>query len=119
MTSAPYSRNGVTFLPASVLANVLGVTESNYIWNPLDNKITLKGNGMILEMKLGNTAASLNGLEFTMNSAPEYWGTSINLPLREVAQIFGYTVSWIPSNQSIMIDPPAPAAGIPMDTVTP
>ncbi len=118
MTSAPYSRNGVTFLPASVLANVLGVTESNYIWNSLDNRITLKGGRVILEMKLGSTEAKLNGMDFTMNSAPEYWGTSINLPLREVAQIFGYSVNWVQSNQSIVIDPPA-AAEVPVETVTP
>jgi len=106
MLSAPYSRNGVTFIPASTLATVLGVTDSNYIWNLNEKKITMKSGKIVLEMILGSKNASLNGEQFTLNTAPEYSGASVVLPLREIAQIFGYTVNWVPSNRSIVVDPP-------------
>lgn len=105
MTAAPYSRNGVSYVSASVLAKVLGVTDSNYIWNVTENKLTLKGAKRTLVMSVGSKNASLNGESFVLNSAPEVSGMTIMLPLREMADIFGYSVTWVQNTKSIVLDP--------------
>ncbi len=69
-------------------------------------KITLKSGKIVLEMTLGSTSALVNGEQITLNTAPEYSGSAIVLPAREIAGIFGYTVTWVPSTNSIVIDPP-------------
>ena len=125
MKLAPYSRGGVTFVPAAALAPVLGVTDSNYIWNINTKKITMKSGKIVLEMTLGDKNALLNGFPFQLKNAPEILGTTICLPLREMAEIFGYTVTWVPGNSSIVLDPPAapvakPAGiGVPASVDTP
>lgn len=105
MTVMPYTRDNVTFIPAKTLATSLGVTDSNFIWNQAGNRMTLKGNGNILVLSVGNKTANFNGVDVQLEKAPEYNGTTVMLPLREIANMFSYNVQWVENTHSVIIDP--------------
>ena len=102
---APYIKNGRTFLPLRYVANALGVGDSNIIWDPTSQKITVIKGGIVLQLQVGYTTEVVNGATITMDVAPEITSGRTCLPVAWVAQALGATVAWDATAQTVTITP--------------
>jgi hypothetical protein len=105
MDVAPYIKNGRTFLPLRYVANALGVGDSNIIWDPTSQKITVIKGGIVLQLQVGYTTEVVNGATVTMDVAPEITSGRTCLPVAWVAQALGATVVWDATAQTVTITP--------------
>jgi hypothetical protein len=102
MDVAPYIKDGRTFLPVRYVAQALGVSESNILWNAADQTVVLMKGDRVVKLQIGSTTMYINGVTFTMDVAPELVepGRTM-LPFRWVAQALGATVEWDAATQSV------------------
>ncbi len=83
-------KSGVAMIPVDDYARLAGAD----IKYPGAEKLTIEEDGKCLEMAIGQTVAQLGGETLTAPRAPEKSGDHVMIPLRFVAGIFGYDVSW-------------------------
>ncbi|MDI4645734.1 stalk domain-containing protein [Cohnella hashimotonis] len=92
----PINRNGSVMLPFRSLAEALGV---DAVWVPATKSVIAKGknaagNAVEVQLKLGQKSATINGVKYTLNTAPVMSGNSVLVPLAFFSQAFGATVTW-------------------------
>jgi len=105
MDVAPYiDSNGRTQVPVRYLAEAIGVSDSNIVWNPLLRMVTLAMNGTTVRMVIGVPVITVGLDPQTMDTSPQIIppGRTM-LPARFVAQAFGYQVTWNASAQTVTI----------------
>ncbi|RXT04501.1 copper amine oxidase N-terminal domain-containing protein [Ammoniphilus sp. CFH 90114] len=100
---APYINNGRTFLPVRFVAEALGVTESNIIWNANTKTVTLIKGDRIAQMTIGSNKLIVNGVAVQMDAAAEIKDGRTTLPLRYAAQALGAEVEWDEATRTVTI----------------
>jgi len=100
MDVAPYISGGRTFLPMRFVANAMGVSDSNILWDDVAKTVTLIKGDKVVQVKIGSKAMLINGAAITMDVAPEIKGGRTMLPLRFIANAFGATVTWDAATQT-------------------
>lgn len=103
MEVVPYVRDGRCFVPVRYLAYILGVTDSNIIWDANTQTVTLIKGDRIVQMKIGSTLLIVNGTAINMELAPEINSSRTFLPVRYVAQAFGALVGWDAATQTVTL----------------
>lgn len=99
--TAPVIKNGRTFLPVRALITEMG---GNVEWDGTTRKVTIIYNGKRVELWIGQTKASVNNIETTMEAAPFISSTGRTmLPLRFVGESLGCDVSWNGTTKSVTI----------------
>jgi hypothetical protein len=103
MDVAPYIKDSRTFLPLRYVANALGVADSNIIWNPTSQMVTIIKGGTVLQLTIGSDTMMLNGATITMDTAPEITSGRTCLPVAWVAEALGASITWNATAQTATV----------------
>ncbi len=103
MDVAPYIKAGRTYLPVRFVADALGVTEDNIIWDPVTRSVTVFKGDRIAQMTIGSNVLMVNGVELTMDVAPEITNGRTMLPVRFMTQALGASIAWDAETQTVTV----------------
>jgi hypothetical protein len=103
MDVAPYIKDGRTFLPVRFVANAVGVSDNNIIWDAVSKTVTIIKGDRVVQMTIGSKTMLLNGAAIMMDAAPEITGGRTMLPIRFVAQAFGADIAWDAATQTVTV----------------
>jgi hypothetical protein len=103
MDVAPYIENSRTYVPLRYVANAVGVADSNIMYDPTSQKVTIVKGSMVAQFTIGSTTMLINGAAVTMDTAPEITSGRTCLPVAWVAQALGATVAWDATAQTATI----------------
>lgn len=98
--TAPQIVNGRTLIPIRAVIEAMGGTVD---YDAREQKITLKKDNDTLEMWIGKADIKLNGSVKTMDTAPAILNGRTMVPVRFVAENFGYSVAWKAAEQTVVI----------------
>lgn len=104
MDVAPYIKNGRTYLPVRYVAEALGVSEDNIIWDAATSKVTLIKGDKVIQLTIGSKAMIVNGVTITMDVPAEITSGRTMLPFRFIAQALGATVGWDEATQTVTLN---------------
>ena len=99
--TAPYVKEGHTYLPVRFFAEALGISGNNVIWDPSTMTLTLMKKDRLVQIRLGEQMLNVNGVSFTINA--EMKQGRVMLPMRDLAQAFGVEISWDEKTQTVTI----------------
>jgi hypothetical protein len=103
MDVAPYIENGRTMLPVRYVAEALGVSDSNIIYDPNSRKVTIINGGQVIQLTIGSNIMLINNAPTTMDISPEINDSHTFLPVAWVAQALGANISWDAGAQQVTI----------------
>lgn len=89
--TCPVIVNGRTLLPVRAVVTEMGGDVS---WDGQTRTVTLDCGTNQIKLTIGSEKAYLNGEEHTLDSPPEIINDRTMLPIRFIAESFGYGVSW-------------------------
>lgn len=99
--TAPVIRDDRTLLPIRAFVEGIGGTVS---WNGDTKTATLEYGDTKIELVIDSPIATLNGNERTLDTTPVIINDRTFLPIRFVAESFGYVVSWNGDTKTITIE---------------
>lgn len=100
---APFIQDGRTFLPVRFVAEAVGVTDSNIIYNANTKTVTLIKGDRIAQVQIGSKTLLVNGVSVQMDTAAAVKNGRTVLPLRFVAQALGADVQWDEATRTVTI----------------
>ena len=105
LDSSPIIKNGRTLVPIRAIIEALGGTVD---WDGTTRKATVTLGDTPLELWIGKSSATVNGITMPIDSSnakvvPEIINGRTMLPLRFVSENLGATVGWDQSTQTITI----------------
>jgi hypothetical protein len=103
MDVAPYIKDGRTYVPILYLAQAIGISANNVVWDTGNATITLLKGDQAVQMQIGNKTLLVNGAARQMDVAPEISSGRTFLPASFIAQGFGYSVDWDAASQTIKL----------------
>ncbi|SNS43989.1 Copper amine oxidase N-terminal domain-containing protein [Anaerovirgula multivorans] len=98
--AAPYVKNNRTYAPVSAVAQALGVSKSNVVWNAESRTVTVFGNKTV-QMTIGSTTLLVNGTPVVMDAAPEITSSRTFLPIAWLAKALDVEYSWDAATQTV------------------
>lgn len=104
MDTAPYNKEGRTFIPIRYLAYALGIDESNISSNNNSSEITIIKDTTLVVLNTNNHLLLINNKPVSMDVKPEIKGGRVMLPARWLAEAFGAEVSWDKLRDTINIE---------------
>jgi hypothetical protein len=104
MDVAPYIKNGRTYLPVRYVAEAVGVTDENIIWDAATQKVTLLKGDKVVQVTIGSTVMTVNGVAIAMDVPAEITSGRTMLPFRFIAQALGATVGWDEATQTVTLN---------------
>ena len=105
--TVPVIVNDRTLVPVRAIIEAAGGTVA---WNGGTQETTLNYNEGVIRLTIGNTTAYLNNEAQTLDVAPAIIGDRTMLPIRFIAEGFGFTVGWDGAAGTVSITIPAGAA---------
>ncbi|MDF9409872.1 copper amine oxidase N-terminal domain-containing protein [Pelotomaculum isophthalicicum JI] len=105
MDAAPYLKNDRTYLPVRFVAQAVGITDSNIIWNADEQTVVLIKDSTVVKLTIGSNILNINGIGITMDVAPEIVDPGRTmLPVRWVAQALGCNITWDDATQTVTVN---------------
>lgn len=104
--TTPVIVNDRTLMPIRAIIEAIGGTVS---WDGETRKVTLLYNGSAIELVIDSASALLNGKESALDTAPMIINGRTMLPIRFIAESFGFDVGWDGDTGTVTISPPAAA----------
>lgn len=101
MNVAPYSKNGTTLVPIRFISENMGSTVS---WDKSTQKVTITKGDTTIILKVGSKVALVDGIELSLNAAPEIKDGSLMVPLRFISDAFDADVYWDGGTKTIKIE---------------
>lgn len=101
MDSAPYVKDGRTYIPLRYAALALGVDEDEIRW--INGSVSLVLNGKNVSLTPGSKVMMVNGEEVSMDAVPETVGGRTMLPIRWLCKALGADVSWDAASQTVTL----------------
>lgn len=98
--TTPVIYNSRTLIPIRAVMESLGGSVG---YDANEQKITLKKGQDTLEMWIGKTTIKMNGKTKTIDVAPLIVNERTMVPVRFVAENFGYSVAWKAATQTVVI----------------
>lgn len=98
--TAPITISGRTMVPIRAVVEAMGGTVE---WDGGTQKVTLKARGNIVEMWMGKTDISINGVSKKMDVAPASRNSRTFVPIRFAAENLNCKVDWINSTKESVI----------------
>jgi len=109
MDVAPYIKSDRTFLPVRFVAYACGVPVEGVTWDGATRTVGLLKGSTYLSLQIGSKALRVTRgsttTTVTMDVAPEITSDRTMLPVRWVAEQFGYTVGWVADTRTVTLDP--------------
>lgn len=99
LDSAPYVKDGRTYLPTRYVAYALGVSSDNVLWD--GTKATFILGNRVVQVVPGTTTLIINGATVTMDVPAEIVNGRVMVPFRWIAQAFGAQVQWDDATQTV------------------
>ncbi len=96
----PVIQNGRTLVPIRAVVEKMG---GNVEWNELTRTAMLEFEDKTVKLTIDSTVACLDEQEKTLDVAPQIINGRTLMPIRFVAESFGFDVSWNASSQSVII----------------
>ncbi len=96
----PVIVDGRTLLPVRAVIEEFG---GNVNWNSDTKEVNLTHNGNEIVLTINSTQASLNGAVQNLDTAPVIINNRTMLPIRFIAESFGFDVEWNQNNKTITI----------------
>jgi quercetin dioxygenase-like cupin family protein len=96
----PLIQNGRTLLPVRAVAEAMGGVAA---WDGATRTVTLTHDGDVIRMVIGSATLYLNEAPQTMDVAPVIINSRTMLPIRFIAEGFGYDVGWDGASREITI----------------
>ncbi len=115
MGTVPVIINERTLLPVRAVVEEIGGTVG---WNGEKQEVTLSYEQNTIILTINNTTAYLNGAAQTLDTAPTIINDRTMLPIRFIAESFGFDVDWNNENQIVTITKTAKAAEEPTEEPT-
>ncbi len=100
MGTKPVIINDRTLLPVRAVVEEIGGTVG---WNGEKQEVTLAYKQNTIILTINNTTAYLNGEAQTLDTAPTIINDRTMLPIRFIAESFGFDVDWNNENQIVTI----------------
>lgn len=98
--TVPYiTDTGYTMVPVRGTAYLLG---ADVVWDGDTHTVTLRRGERTVSLTIGSAAASVDGVETTLDAPAVIDGGRTMLPLRFLAETFGFSVRW--ENDAVYID---------------
>lgn len=94
MDVAPYIKDNRTFVPVRFAAQAMGVAEKDIIWDGAKGTATLFKGDRIIQMTIGSNIMTVNGVQITMDTAPEIVNNRTMLPVGWLAQALNVVATW-------------------------
>jgi len=104
MDVAPYIKDSRTYFPVRYVAQALGITADNVVWDGAQRTVTIFRGNRIVQVTIGSTTMLVNGVPLTMDVAPEITADRTMLPIRFVAQGLGVNVDWDAATQTVTLN---------------
>lgn len=104
MDVAPYIKDSRTYFPVRYVAQALGITADNVVWDGAQRTVTIFRGNRIVQVTIGSTTMLVNGVPLTMDAAPEITAERTMLPIRFVAQGLGVNVNWDAATQTVTLN---------------
>ncbi|RIE02044.1 copper amine oxidase [Cohnella faecalis] len=100
LTTAPFTVNGVNYLPLRFVADALG---AQVFWDNAARRVTVLREDSIIELWVGNSEITANGVRKKVIAAPINKNGSVYVPVRVISEQLGQTVGWEPKTKTITI----------------
>lgn len=97
----PYIKNGSTMVPLRSIIN--GLSGASITWDSSRNAAVANYQGTVIVMPIGSTTAYVNGNSVSMPVAAEVKGGTTMIPLRFVAETFGFDVNYDAATKVVTI----------------
>lgn len=104
MDVAPYIKDSRTYFPVRYVAQAVGITADNVVWDGAQRTVTIFRANRIVQVTIGSTTMLVNGVPLTMDVAPEITAERTMLPIRFVAQGLGVNVDWDAATQTVTLN---------------
>ncbi|MFB5674931.1 copper amine oxidase N-terminal domain-containing protein [Paenibacillus terreus] len=91
---APYIHEGRTYLALRYVADALDVSDNNVLWDPETKTVTLIKESRIVQLQAGNTTASINGVQISLDVPITINNGRVFLPIRSTSLSMGASVEW-------------------------
>lgn len=115
LATKPTIINDRILLPVRAVVEEIGGTAD---WNDEQQTITLTYDQNTIRLTIAQTTAYLNDGAYTLDAAPIVLNGRTMLPIRFIAESFGFTVDWNPEQQLVTIaNRPANVSNEQSDTV--
>lgn len=98
--TVPVIQNGRTLLPVRALVEAMG---GGVQWDEASKTVTLTRNNDVIRLTIGRTTAYLNNNPQTLDVAPVIINSRTMLPIRFIAERFGFDVGWNDSDSTVII----------------
>ena len=98
--TAPLIRGGRTLVPIRAIIEKIGGKVS---WNAIDKKITLNYQNDEIVLKIDSDTAYINGESKTLDVAPTIINERTLMPIRFIAEGFGFSVLWDGDSETVHI----------------
>jgi hypothetical protein len=98
---APYIKNDRTYLPVTYVAQALGVPLQNIIWNNAERSVTIFKGDRVIKMVIGSNVLLVNGVQYTIDAAPEITNDRTMLPIAHIAVALGVPYTWDATTQTV------------------
>jgi len=103
MDVSPYIKNMRTYMPIRYVAYAMGLTDADIIWDEATQTVLLTKGATRVTLIIGSRNVWVNGIPTPMDVVPEITNDRTCLPVAWVAQAFGYTAGWDPTNWTVTI----------------
>lgn len=100
--TVPVIQNDRTLLPVRAVVEAMGGT---VLWDKETQTAVLAKGETIILLKIGSGIAFLNETSYTLDSVPVIVNDRTLLPIRFVAEGFGYNVEWNGDTQTVILTP--------------
>jgi sugar lactone lactonase YvrE len=98
MDASPWISDGRVLVPVRYLADALGAYT---VWDPAMQKVTITKGSTTVVLCIGSAILTTNGTASQMDVAPVIKNGRTYLPVRYVAEVFGCTIVWNGTAQTI------------------
>ncbi len=104
MDIAPYIKNSRTYFPVRFVAQSVGISADNVVWDEARRTVTIFRANRIVQVTIDSNIMLVNGVPVTMDVAPEITASRTMLPIRFVAQGLGINVTWDEATQTVTLN---------------
>lgn len=104
MDVTPVVENGRTLLPVRYIAEIIGITAENVLWNADQKIVSLIKNRTFIQFQVGSNIMKVNTVSIPMEVAPTIINGRVVLPIRYLEQALGIKVGWDEKTKTINFD---------------
>ncbi|MEC1781366.1 copper amine oxidase N-terminal domain-containing protein [Schinkia azotoformans] len=103
MDVAPFVEAGRTFMPVRYVAEAIGISKDNILWDQATQTATFIKAGNVAQLKVGSKTLTVNGANISMDTAAKVKDGRTVIPVRFVAQALGASVNYDEANKTVTV----------------